>query len=247
MSNLSNKTALVTGASRGIGAAVAKALAKAGAHVIVHYGNSVDEADKVVADIRKAGGKADKVGANLEDANGPFALGKAVREITGKLDILIANAGVGTSASLEETTVADFDKLFAVNVRAPYFTLQQLLPILSDNASVIFTSSLVARTSVANLSAYAGTKGAINTLVKQFAPVLGARGIRVNAVAPGVIDTDMSSFARSEDGKNFTLSLQSLKRIAQPDDTASAYVFLASDESRWVTGEILEASGGSKL
>jgi NAD(P)-dependent dehydrogenase (short-subunit alcohol dehydrogenase family) len=248
MSNLSNKTALITGASRGIGAAAAKALAKAGAHVIVHYGNSADDAEKVVADIRKAGGKADKVAANLEDANGPFVLAKAVREIiSGKLDILIANAGVGKAANIEDTTVADFDRLFAVNVRAPYFTVQQFLPMLNDNASVIFTSSVVARTSVGNLSAYAATKGAINTLVKQLAPVLGARGIRVNAVAPGVIETDMSSFAKTEDGKNYTLSLQSLKRIGQPDDIAGAYVFLASDEARWVTGEILETSGGSKL
>jgi NAD(P)-dependent dehydrogenase (short-subunit alcohol dehydrogenase family) len=247
MSNLSGKTALVTGASRGIGAAAAKALAKAGAHVIVHYGFSEKEADAVVADIRKAGGKADKVAANLEDANGSVVLGKAVREITGKLDILVANAGVGKFATLEETTTADFDKLFAVNVRAPYFTVQQLLPIIPDGGSIIFTSSVVARTSVDGLSAYSATKGAINTLVRQFAQLLGARGIRVNAVAPGVIETDMSSFAKTEDGKNFTLSIQALKRVGQPEDIAGAYVFLASDDSRWTTGEILEASGGSKL
>ena len=247
MSNLSGKTALVTGASRGIGAAAAKALAKAGAHVFVHYGFSEKEADAVVADIRKAGGKADKVAANLEDASGAFVLSKAVREITPKLDILIANAGVAKFAALEDTTVADFDKLFAVNVRAPYFTVQQLLPIVSDGGSIIFTSSVVARTSVDGLSAYSATKGAINTLVKQFAQLLGPRGIRVNAVAPGVIETDLSSFVKNDDGKNFTLSIQALKRVGQPDDIAGAYVFLASDDSRWTTGEILETSGGSKL
>src|ERR1700753_3928832 len=112
MSNLTGKTALVTGASRGIGAAAAKALAKAGAHVIVHYGFSEKEADAVVADIRKAGGKADKAAANLQDANGAVVLAKAVREITSKLDILIANAGTAKFASLEDTTLADFDKLF---------------------------------------------------------------------------------------------------------------------------------------
>ncbi len=247
MSNLSGKTALVTGASRGIGAAAARALAKAGAHVIVHYGNNAKDAEAVVEGIRKEGGKADAVGADLEKPEGPFKLARDVREITGKLDILVNNAGVAVGKTLEETSVADFDRQFAVNVRAPYFTLQQLLPILSDNASVIFTSSVVARTQVGNLSAYAATKGAVSTLVKQLAPVLGARGIRVNAVAPGVIETDMSSFAKSDDGKAYTLSLQALKRIAKPDDIAGAFVFLASDDSRWITGEILEASGGSKL
>jgi 3-oxoacyl-[acyl-carrier protein] reductase len=170
-----------------------------------------------------------------------------VKEITNSLDILVLNAGTGVAAPIEDITVAQFDRLFAVNVRAPYFTLQQLLPVLNDGASVIFTSSVVARAQVGQLSAYAGTKGAINTFVKQFAPVLGARNIRVNAVAPGVIETDLSSFAKTDDGKAYTLSLHSLKRMAQPDDIAQAYVFLASDDSRWVTGEILETSGGSKL
>ena len=247
MGKLSGKTALVTGASRGIGAAAARALAKDGAHVIVHYGNNAAEADKIVAEIRGQGGKADTAGANLEQPDGPFKLARQVRELTNTLDVLVLNAGVATMAPIEETSVTDFDRLFAVNVRAPYFTLQQLLPILSDKASVIFTSSVVARAAVSNLSAYAGTKGAINTFVKQFAPVLGERGIRVNAVAPGVIETDMSSFAKSDDGKAYTLSLQSLKRVAKPDDIAGAFTFLASDDSRWITGEIIEASGGSKL
>ncbi|HEY2032144.1 MAG TPA: SDR family oxidoreductase [Rhizomicrobium sp.] len=247
MSKLSGKIALVTGASRGIGAAAARALAKEGAHIIIHYGTKAAEADALAREIKGLGGKADVVGAELEKPDGAFLLAKQVCEITNSLDILVLNAGTGTSAPLEETTVAQFDRVFAVNVRAPYFTLQQLLPILNDGASVIFTSSLVARTQVGQLSAYAGTKGAINTFVKQFAPVLGARGIRVNAVAPGVIETDLSSFAKTDDGKAYTLSLQSLKRVAKPDDIAQAYVFLASDDSRWVTGEILETSGGSKL
>jgi NAD(P)-dependent dehydrogenase (short-subunit alcohol dehydrogenase family) len=247
MSKLTGKIALVTGASRGIGAATARALAKDGAHVIVHYGNSASEADALVREIQGLGGKADSVSADLQQPDGALRLGKAVREITNSLDILVLNAGTAKQAPIEETTVADFDKLFAVNVRAPYFTLQQLLPVLKDGASVIFTSSVVARTSVDGLSAYAGTKGAINTFVKQFAPVLGARGIRVNAVAPGVIDTDLASFVRSPEGKAYTLGMQSLKRIGQPDDIADTIAFLASDSARWITGEIIEASGGSKL
>jgi NAD(P)-dependent dehydrogenase (short-subunit alcohol dehydrogenase family) len=247
MGKLSGKTALVTGGSRGIGAAAVRALAKEGAHVIIHYGTRAAEADALAREIKGLGGKADVVGAELEAPDAALNLAKQVKEITNSLDILVLNAGTGVAAPIEDITVAQFDRLFAVNVRAPYFTLQQLLPVLNDGASVIFTSSVVARAQVGQLSAYAGTKGAINTFVKQFAPVLGARNIRVNAVAPGVIETDLSSFAKTDDGKAYTLSLQSLKRMAQPDDIAQASVFLASDDSRWVTGEILETSGGSKL
>ena len=247
MGKLSGKTALVTGGSRGIGAAAVRALAKEGAHVIIHYGTRAAEADALAREIKGLGGKADVVGAELEAPDAALNLAKQVKEITNSLDILVLNAGSGVAAPIEDVTVAQFDRLFAVNVRAPYFTLQQLLPVLNDGASVIFTSSVVARAQVGQLSAYAGTKGAINTFVKQFAPVLGARNIRVNAVAPGVIETALSSFAKTDDGEAYTLSLQSLKRMAQPDDIAQAYVFLASDDSRWVTGEILETSGGSKL
>ena len=247
MGKLSGKVALVTGGSRGIGAAAVRALAKEGAHVIIHYGKEAEKADALAREIEGLGGKADVVGAELAAPDAALHLAKQVKEITNTLDILVLNAGTGALAPIEETTVADFDRVFAVNVRAPYFTLQQLLPILTDGASVIFTSSVVARAEVANLSAYAGTKGAINTFVKQLAPALGARNIRVNAVAPGVIETDLSSFVKNEDGKAYALSLQSLKRLAGPDDIAQAYVFLASDDSRWVTGEILETSGGTKL
>ncbi|HEY7978768.1 MAG TPA: SDR family oxidoreductase [Rhizomicrobium sp.] len=247
MSRLSGKIALVTGASRGIGRAAARALAADGAHVIIHYGNKAAEANSLAAEIRGLGGKADVVGADLTAPDAALNLARQVKEITNTLDILMLNAGTGVAAPIEKTTVADFDRVFAINVRAPYFTIQQLLPILSDGASVIFTSSVVARAQVGELSAYAATKGAVNTLVKQLAPVLAARNIRVNAVAPGVIETDLSSFAKSDEGKAYTLSLQALKRIGTPDDIAGAYTFLASDDSRWITGEIIETSGGSKL
>jgi 3-oxoacyl-[acyl-carrier protein] reductase len=137
MSNLHGKTALVTGASRGIGRAAALALAKAGAQVLVHYSSAQKEADAVVDEIRKAGGRAEKVGADLSAPNGPHELAKQVRGIIGdRLDILVANAGVSKAATIEDTTVADFDQLFAVNVRAPYFLVQQLLPTLSTGSNI---------------------------------------------------------------------------------------------------------------
>jgi NAD(P)-dependent dehydrogenase (short-subunit alcohol dehydrogenase family) len=248
MTDLKGKTALVTGASRGIGRATALTLAQQGAQVLVHYSSSPKEADAVVAEIRKLGARADAVQADLASPDGAHALAKQVRAIVGgRLDILVANAGVAKSVSLEDTTVEDFDKLFAVNVRAPFFLVQQLLPILGSGSSVILLSSLAAHASVGTLAAYAATKGAISTLVKHFASALGARGIRVNAVAPGVVNTDMSSFARSDAGRDFTIGMQALQRVADPDDIAPVVTFLASDASRWITGDIVAVDGGSKL
>ena len=255
MSNLSGKTALVTGASRGIGRASALALAKAGAQVLVHYSSSGKEAEAVVAEIRQAGGRAEKVAADLRAPNGPHALAKLVRGIVGsRLDILVANAGIAKAASIEDTTVEDFDALFAVNVRAPYFLVQQLLPAMCKGSSIVFVSSLAARASVeftgkavSTLSAYAATKGALDTLVTHFASALGGRGIRVNAVAPGVIETDMSNFTKTESGLNSTLGMQALKRIGQPCDVADVIVFLCSEDARWITGASIPVDGGSRL
>ena len=248
MTNLSGKTALVTGASRGIGRASALALANSGAQVLVHYSSGEKEAAAVVSQIRSAGGKAEKISADLRAPEGPHALAERVRAVVGgRLDILVANAGIAKASTIEETTVQDFDALFAVNVRAPYFLVQQLLPIMGKGSSVVLLSSLAAHASVGTLSAYAATKGAIDTLVKHFASALGERGIRVNAVAPGVVPTDMSSFAKTESERDFTLGIQALKRMAAPDDIAAAITFLASDEARWITGDTLRVDGGSKL
>jgi 3-oxoacyl-[acyl-carrier protein] reductase len=248
MSKLNGKTALVTGASRGIGRAIALALAQAGAQVLVHYGSSESEADAVVAVIRQGGGKAEKVGADLRQPDGAHTLAKQVRDIVGgRLDILVANAGISKSATIEATTVEDFDNLFAVNVRAPFFLVQQLLPALCKGSTIIFTSSLVAHAALGTLYAYAASKGAIDTLVKHFAATLGPRGIRVNAVAPGVVDTEMSNFTKTDAGREVTLAMQALKRMAEPDDIAPVVAFLASDDARWITGESIHVDGGSKL
>src|SRR5882672_1721950 len=248
MLNLSGKTALVTGASRGIGRASALALAKAGAQVLVHYSTGEQAAASVVAEIRQAGGRAEKVAADLRAPDGPHELAKRVRAVIGdRLDILVANAGISKTATIEETTVEDFDDLFAVNVRAPYFLVQQLLPTMSKGSSIVLLSSLAAHASVGTLSAYAATKGAVDTLVKHFSSALGERGIRVNAVAPGVVETDMSNFARTDAGRDFTLGVQALKRVAQPDDIGAVVAFLASDDARWITGDTLRVDGGSKL
>ena len=248
MNSLTGKTALVTGASRGIGRATALALAAAGAQVLVHYGSGEKEATAVVDEIRRAGGKAEKIAGDLRSPDGPHQLAERVRAIIGgRLNVLVANAGIAKAAAIEDTTVEDFDALFAVNVRAPFFLVQQLLPALCKGSSIVLLSSLAAHASVGTLSAYSATKGAIDTLVKHWASALGPRGIRVNAVAPGVVETEMSSFTRTDAGREATLGMQALQRLAQPEDIASAVAFLASDQARWITGDTLRVDGGSKL
>jgi NAD(P)-dependent dehydrogenase (short-subunit alcohol dehydrogenase family) len=248
MADLINKIGLVTGASRGIGQAAARALALEGARVLVHYGRGREEAESLVSEIRGAGGQAESVAADLAAADGAHVLAEKVRKIVnGKLDVLVANAGISKSVPIEGLTVDDFDRLFAVNVRAPYFLVQQLLPVLQDSSNVIFVSSLGARSAVGTIAAYAATKGAVDTLVKHFAAALGPRGIRVNAVAPGVVDTEMSSFARTDSGRQLTMSMQALKRVATPDDIGGVFAFLASDAARWITGQTIAVDGGSKL
>jgi NAD(P)-dependent dehydrogenase (short-subunit alcohol dehydrogenase family) len=252
---LRNKTALVTGASRGIGRATAAVLAEAGAHVLVHYGRSSHEADSLVDIIRAQGGRAAAIQADLATTDGATSLAKEVRSIGGdRLDVLVCNAGVTKSATIREHTTEDFDTLFATNVRSPFFLIQQVLPILGQGSSIVLISSLAARVVVGtpdlenrSILAYASTKGAIETLVKNFAAILGPRGIRVNAVAPGVIETDASNFTKTEAGREVTLAMQALKRIGQPDDVAQVVAFLASDAARWVTGASIPVDGGSKL
>ena len=248
MTTLAKKTALVTGASRGIGRATALALGAAGARVIVHYGRNADEAKAVVDQIRANGGQADAVAADLAAPDGAHVLAAEVQNLVrGKLDILVSNAGISSATTIETLSVKEFDSLFAVNVRAPYFLVQQLLPIMSEGGAIVFVSSLGARAAVGTLAAYASTKGAINTLVKYLASALGPRGIRVNAVAPGVIDTDMSNLVKTDEGKSFVLGMQALKRIGQPDDVGSVVAFLASQDARWITGDTIRVDGGSKL
>ena len=255
MSTLQNKTALVTGASRGIGRATASALAQAGARVLVHYGRSTQEAEALVAAIHARGGRADAIQADLGTSEGATLLAKEVRSIVGdRLDVLVLNAGISQAVRIADYEVEDFDNLFATNVRSPFFLVQQLLPLLHDGSNIIVVSSVVAHTVVGKPSlenpsilAYASTKGALETLVKNWAAIFGPQGIRVNAVAPGVIDTDMSNFAKTEAGREVTLGMQALKRIGKPEDVADVVAFLASEAARWITGASIPVDGGSKL
>ncbi|MFL6725596.1 MAG: SDR family NAD(P)-dependent oxidoreductase [Sphingomicrobium sp.] len=248
--SLSNKTALVTGASRGIGRAIAKRLASDGAHVFVHYNRSSNEADSLVAQIEQDGGSAEAVAANLEDVDAVNRLIADVKARLGnrKLDVLVNNAGIIDHVALGESDGSALDRLLAVNVRAPFQLTSGLIGSLADDARVLFTSSIVAKTVFPGISAYALTKGAIDTLTRYLAAELGERGIRVNAIAPGAIDTEMAAdFVGTDEGKAQVKSIQALKRVGQPSDIANVAGFLAGPDSGWVTGQVIDVSGGSKL
>jgi NAD(P)-dependent dehydrogenase (short-subunit alcohol dehydrogenase family) len=255
MTTLNNKTALVTGASRGIGRATAIALAAAGARVLVHYGHSAAEAASVVSGITANGGWAQAVSADLRSPDGAAELAEQARSVLGgRLDVFVSNAGISKLARIEDHTVEDFDALFAVNVRSPFLLMQQLLPLFAEGSSIIVITSVVARAVLGragpesrSILAYSSTKGALETLVRNWAFLLGPQGIRVNAVAPGIIDTDMSNFTKTESGREYTLSIQALKRIGKPEEVADVVTFLASDAARWITGASIPVDGGSKL
>jgi len=247
---LANKTALVTGASRGIGRAIAKRLAADGAHVFVHYNKSSNSAEALVGEIEQAGGSAEAIAANLEDANSVNRLVDEVKtRLAGrKLDVLVNNAGIIDYWTLGDTDTAVLDRLLAVNVRAPYQITNALADSLAEGGRVLFLSSIVADNHFPGATAYAITKGAIDTLTRYLAGELGERNIRVNAIAPGAIDTDMAvDFIGTDEGKEAAKAMQALKRIGQPDDIAGVAGFLASPDSGWVTGQVIEVSGGARL
>ena len=252
--SLEGKYALVTGASRGIGRATALALARDGAHVLVHYGRSAKEAEAVVDLIRANAGQAEALQADLSTPDGATILAGRAKSVVDRLDILVANAGISKAVPIAEYTVDDFDSLYATNVRGPFFLVQQMLPGMGEGSNIVVISSVVARFVVGtpglenpSILAYASTKGALETLVRNWAAILGPRGIRVNAVAPGVIETDMSNFTKTDAGRNVALGMQALKRLGKPEDVADVVAFVASESARWITGASIPVDGGSKL
>lgn len=251
---LENKVVLVTGASRGIGRAIALRLAQDGALVAVHYGRNADAANAVVKKIEADGGTAFSIQAELGTLTSVYALYEKLdaalsqRTGTNQFDVLINNAGTIIRESIEETSEKTFDELIAVNLKAPFFLIQQALPRLREGGKIINLSSASTRIAQPDIAVYSLTKGAINTLTLALAKQLGARNITVNSLAPGLIDTDMNAdILQDEAVQQFAANVSALGRLGQPDDVADAAAFLASSESRWVTGQYLDASGGSHL
>ncbi|MFE3329910.1 SDR family oxidoreductase [Streptomyces sp. NPDC059176] len=254
MNGLQGKTALVTGASRGIGRDIARRLAADGALVAVHYGSSEAAAHDTVARIEKDGGRAFPVPAELGvpgDVETLFErLDRALLENGEEpaVDILVNNAGTSGSASVAEVTPELFDRLVAVNTKAPLFLVQHGLKRLRHGGRVINITSAAARVAFPESIAYAMTKGAVETLTRALAKDLGPRGVTVNSVAPGFVATDMNARRWSTpEGEAALASFSVFNRMGRPSDVADIVAFLASDASRWVTGQCIDATGGSML
>ncbi|UNO40006.1 SDR family oxidoreductase [Streptomyces sp. MST-110588] len=251
MRALTGRTALVTGGSRGIGRAVSQRLARDGARVAVHYGRDEVAAKETVTAIEAAGGQAFAVRAELGVPGDARALWEAFDAQADGLDILVNNAGTdGPRVPIGEVTEEGFDRVFAVNAKAPFFVTQESLKRLRDGGRIINVSTgLTHGAAMSELIAYAMTKGAIDVFTATLAKDLGKRGITVNAVAPGAIDTDMNAgwLRTDEEAWQATADMSPLRRVGEPRDIGDIVAFLASDDSRWVTGQWIDATGGALL
>jgi 3-oxoacyl-[acyl-carrier protein] reductase len=247
MGKLANKVALVTGASKGIGAGIAKALAADGASVVVNYASSKEGADKVVAEIKSKGGKAVAVQGDFskkEDIGKVFA---EVKKNFGRLDTLVNNAGVYTFTPLDQVTTEDFHRIFDLNVLGLLLSSKESLKYFGpEGGSIINIGSVVSSLTPPQSSIYTATKGAVDAITHVLAKELGPKKIRVNSINPGMVETEgvhAAGFIGSDFEKN-AVAQTPLGRIGQPEDIATIAAFLASDDSAWLTGELLKAGGG---
>ena len=246
MSKLEGKVAVVTGASKGIGAAIAKSLAAEGASVVVNYASSKSGARTVVDAITEAGGKAIAVKGDVSKASEAQGIIDAAIKNYGRLDILVNNSGVYDFSPIEAVTAEEFHRIFNINVLGLLLTTQAALKHISEGGSIINIGSLVSRITPAASSIYTGTKGAVDAITGVLARELGPKKIRVNGINPGIVETEgthSAGFVGSDLEKSL-VSQTPLGRVGQPGDIASVAVFLASDDSGWVTGEQILAGGG---
>lgn len=251
---MKRKVALVTGASRGLGQAIALRLAKEGMMIAVHYNQNQKAAEEVVTKIASLGGEAFAVQAEVSDVASIKSvyttLDAELSQRTGaaRFDVLVNNAGTAIAKPIEEWTEAEFDYQFDLNVKGLFFITQLALSRINDNGRIINVGTGLTRFSYPVYAVYAASKGSVEVLTQYLAAVLGLRGITVNTLAPGAINTDLNaSWLRSEEGQLQTMAISAIKRIGLPADVADVASFLASDDSRWVTGQRIEVSGGAHL
>lgn len=250
MAKLKGKVAVVTGASKGIGAAIAKQLAADGAQVVVNYATAREGAEKVVSDITKAGGKAIAVGGSVANERDIDALFAQTTKAFGKVDILVNNAGVYGFAPLDQVSAEEYKRQYETNVLGLLLTTKAALPHFpAEGGSVVNISSIVSSLAPAASSVYSSTKGAVDTITKSLAKELGPRKIRVNAINPGLVITEGTKTAGivDSDFERNSVAQTPLGRVGQPEDIAPPVAFLASDDARWITGETIYVSGGAGI
>jgi 3-oxoacyl-[acyl-carrier protein] reductase len=246
---LSGKVAVITGASKGIGAGIAKAYAKEGAAVVVNYASSKEGADKVVHEITAAGGKAIAVQGNVENAADVKRLFEQTVKAFGKLDVLVNNAGIYSFAGIEDITEDSFHQMFNINVLGSILTIQQAVKLFGDEGgAIINVGSIVSTLDMPTALVYTQTKYAIDGMTRILAKELGPKNIRVNSINPGLIETEgsHSSGVMAGDAEKWHISQTPLGRVGKPEDIAKVAVFLASDDSYWVNGEAIAVAGGQR-
>ncbi|HYZ53502.1 MAG TPA: SDR family oxidoreductase [Streptosporangiaceae bacterium] len=248
MGTLTGRTALVTGSSRGIGRGIARRLARDGARVAVHYGENAKAAEETAASIEADGGSSFVIGAQLGVDGDAERLFAEFDKQADCLDILVNNAGMGLFSLIDKVTPEEFQKVVAVNVQAPFFLAKEALKRLRDGGRIINISSCVTRVAFPEFIAYSLTKGAINTFTLTLAKGVADRGITVNAVAPGFVDTDMPAEVLSNpEVFAQATGMSAFNRLGQVEDIAGIVAFIASDDARWITGQIIDATGGLHL
>ena len=241
---LDKKVALVTGASRGIGRAIAVRLGETGASVVVNYSGSQDAAQETVAAVEKAGGRAIAVQADVAKFADVERLWDETLQKFGRLDILVNNAGVMFNKLLADVTEQEFDWIFAVNVKGTFFTCQQAAKRLADGGRIINFSSSTTALMLPTYGAYVATKGAVEQMSRVLAKELGSRGITVNVISPGPTDTELFSQGKTEEDKHRFAQMAALGRLGQPADIADVVVLLVSDQAGWITGQNIRVNGG---
>lgn len=242
--NLTNKAAIVTGSSRGIGAQIAKTLAGAGARVVVNYAGSREAADRVVSEIESQGGEAIAVKADLTRTAEASALFDAAVSRFGKVDILVNNAGIAIYKRIQDYTDEEFDSIFSINVRGVFAMLREAATRLEPGGRIVNLSSSVTRLMLPAYGPYAATKAAVEQLTRVFAKEVGERGITVNSISPGPTDTELFTQGKSEETIQRLASMSALGRIGKPEDIARTVLLLVSDDAAWITGQNLGANGG---
>ncbi|MFN2746757.1 MULTISPECIES: SDR family oxidoreductase [Bacillus] len=244
MHDLKGKTAIVTGASRGIGRAIATQLGDLGAKVAVNYSSSRQKAEEVVNEIQQAGGEAAAIQADLSTVAGVESLFAKTKEAFGKIDILINNAGMSIYKPIQDVTEEDFDQQFNLNVKGTYFACKQAMKDMEANGRIINFSTSVIGQMFPTYSVYAGTKGAVEQFTRQLAKEFAAKQITINAVAPGPVDTELFTAGKSEQQIEGLKKSTALGRIGEPEDIANVIEFLVSEQSQWITGQTIRVNGG---